>query len=293
MPKLTAAAVALGLLTAPASANVVYRFQQTEAFPDTVRFSAKIEVSDGLAAGWSLFDSGGGYGLPGHELVLPHDHSVLFLDFRAVQGPKSFEVTTGYSQVGNSFAPSRWNPDLALLGLPGWVIDIAGGPGGVTGTFKYFAEGDTILMTEDMLHGVYDTDDTAGAPCSTTDTCTFGGTWDITHVDAPEPSSLPLLGVGLLGMVCLGAKQRRVAALITRLRYGSHGAAAFQTEIDRRIEEADKARHSALEEGRQTDAYFHAGRVAELRDIQEILEHAAQLTWSASAERERSQSTEA
>jgi hypothetical protein len=198
----TAAGLALGLaFAAPASANIVYRFQQTDAFPTTLRFSAKIEVTDGVGAGWWLQDGGGFFGYPGHSLNLPRD-GVLFLDFRAQQGSKVFEVTTGYSGNDyNWFQPWRWNPDLALLGLPAWAIDIAGGPDGVTGSFKYFAEGDTILMPDDMLHGVYDTDDTAGTPCSATNTCTFSGIWTVTHVDAAEPASLALLGVGLLGFV--------------------------------------------------------------------------------------------
>jgi len=120
MRTLAAATVALGLaLTAPASANIVYRFAQTDAFPTTLRFSAKIEVADSFAAGWSLFDGGGGYGYFGHSLNLPRD-GVLFLNFHAEQGPKVFEVTTGWSGNDyNWFQPSRWNPGLSVYGIPG------------------------------------------------------------------------------------------------------------------------------------------------------------------------------
>ncbi len=194
LPRISLAAALLA--TAPAYANVTYTFEPSAA---DVAFTATIVVTNHAAAhGWDFASTGGLFADgadPFAPLALPPD--ILSLYFAA-----SYAVPATVGLLENTFTPRPFDQGPPW-GYPGWRFDIAGDRAGVTGRFDYFG-GDDAIQMPDLSGGTFISDDT-GTGCALA-ACAFSGTWVVSAVAAPEPASVVLLGVGLLGV---GVVRRR------------------------------------------------------------------------------------
>jgi YD repeat-containing protein len=82
-------------------------------------------------------------------------------------------------------------------------------PGGTT-KYTYDSGGDLLTQTDPLLNVTSYTYDALGQVIDVTDPVTPKGTTSFTYLPAPEPSSLLLLCAGLLCIVALSARSKRL-----------------------------------------------------------------------------------
>ena len=204
---LAAAGLAMGLAAAPASASVIFNFDQvgpTVGNPGLV-FDGSITVSDAAyARGFSVslfnFYASGPFraSLNGLQAV-----NLTFSGSQGAFGGGPFEVTLAdllERQPINNVPPQL----QAIFNLSGNRTS------GLTGNLVFNdTERDFALnFTGETFTGTVSSDGPLG--CAGLEDCTFAGNTTVTRI--PEPASMSLLAVGVGALVAARRRRRTIAA---------------------------------------------------------------------------------
>lgn len=188
--------LALLLAGGPAAADVIYSFEPTSG-STAVFFTVEV-TNNAAATSFSLHGAAD------------------FQDFASTPDIPLSLAGTGIDQITfndggigqgfNSFASVSLGtlPTGPLYLNPGWIVDINGGPTGVTGYLQYLGEYDdftiSLALPPAVTTGAFATDNAIAYPgCSQAPGC-FSGLMDPPSL-VPEPASVWLLGLGFVGLL--------------------------------------------------------------------------------------------
>jgi hypothetical protein len=215
--------LSVGLAVPHARADVFYSFVQT-SFLGTCGFntppcvpvptpilSVTIEVTDSAAAnGFMTFQSAMFNNLTLQPEV-PLDLAGTGIVRIAVQvtgGSALFFLQSGPG--GGSFSSGALSPPTTGYFDPGWDVRLIGGPAGFSElSIDYFGMFDDLtfgMSLNGTASGTFVTDAPVNG-CHDNPGCSFAG---VMTVSTPEPASMGLLTVGVIGMLALSRRRRPI-----------------------------------------------------------------------------------